>query len=223
MNCFSFAGKVRQQLVDRQARERELRRGFHPVTGEAGGLKVTGERRAWHEGPLLGARVFREPWEWYAVTWFHTTYARYPSTSFFLSPQNLRCTWCTWSGILSTWPSSTFDSELHRRTDRCYRPVVEIKTMWRITFAWAPKYPTTSESQVLAYISSLISSRDILEFEATSVWSASEYNHLNHDIYDCYDIKVVFVFGAAKYMHISWIFCKRKIHGFDYLWGLFND
>lgn len=81
-------GEVRQQLVDWQARERELRRGFHPVAGEAGGLKVTGERRAWHERPVLDARrVFREPWrEWYALTWFHTTYARYPSTSFFLSP-----------------------------------------------------------------------------------------------------------------------------------------
>lgn len=75
--------------MDRQARERELRRGFYSVTCEAGGLKVAGERRAWHEGPLLNARrVFREPWrEWYALTWFHTTYARYPSTSFFLSPK----------------------------------------------------------------------------------------------------------------------------------------
>lgn len=95
MTSCSILGEVRQQLVDRQARERELRRGFYPVTGEAGGLETAGERRAWHEGPLLDARrVFREPWrEWYALTWFHTTYARYPSTSFFLSPlRNSRCT-----------------------------------------------------------------------------------------------------------------------------------
>lgn len=90
--------------MDRQARERELRRGLHPVTCEAGGLKVTGERGAWHEGPLLDARrVFREPWrEWYALTWFHTTYARYPSTSFFLSLRPSKFTvcpiWCTWFG-----------------------------------------------------------------------------------------------------------------------------
>lgn len=73
--------------MDRQAGERELGRRFHPIPGEVGGPEAAGERCTWYKGSLLGAwRVFREPWrEWYALTWFHTTYTRYPSTSFFLS------------------------------------------------------------------------------------------------------------------------------------------
>lgn len=73
--------------MDRQAGERELGRRFHPIPGEIGGPEAAGERCTWYKGSLFDAwRVFREPWrEWYALTWFHTTYTRYPSTSFFLS------------------------------------------------------------------------------------------------------------------------------------------
>lgn len=86
---YVFLGEVRQQLVDWQACERKLRRRFHTVTGETGGLEVTSECCAWCKGTLFGAwRIFRQPRrEWYALTWFHTTYARYPSTSFFLFPK----------------------------------------------------------------------------------------------------------------------------------------
>lgn len=145
-------GEVRQQLVDWQARERKLRRGFHPVTGEAGGLKVTGERRAWYERPVLHARrVFREPWrEWYALTWFHTTYARYPSTSFFLSPKihdvlnSMYLIGKFLSLILDVYYSALQADEL--------LPQAGSKKMWRINVRLKnSKYPTISDTHTPAF------------------------------------------------------------------------